>query len=222
MQSTDLPQRLPSDLGRVFPSGVQIGQTPYGFGVFAAAFIPKGTPIARVSGKIVHDADYSSDYCISAGEDKVLEPAPPFCYLNHCCDPNCQLMQYVRSEEAEDEELEEGELTSGEMDLPDDDTECEDDDAIYSEDDSYEPDALASDTVANATGSYSDDDDPEFDDDHDAEIWVESLKDIMVGDELVIDYAWTADRAMKCLCGSANCRGWIVDPAELHLLTNNE
>ena len=86
--------RMQSDFGKVFPSGVRIDKTAYGFGVFAFAFIPQGTSIARVSGDIIHDPLYSSDYCIDAGDGKVLEPAPPFCYLNHSCEPNCELMVY--------------------------------------------------------------------------------------------------------------------------------
>ena len=53
-----------------------------------------------------------------------------------------------------------------------------------------------------------------FEDDADAEIWVEAVRDILPNEELTIDYAWPADRAVKCLCGTSKCRGWIVDPTE--------
>ena len=95
--------RKQSDLGKVFPSGVRVDNTPYGYGVFAFAFIPQGTSIARVSGDIIHDPNYGSDYCIDAGDGKVLEPAPPFCYLNHSCEPNCELMVYEEKESKETE-----------------------------------------------------------------------------------------------------------------------
>ena len=94
---------MQSDLGKVFPSGVRVDRTSYGFGVFAFAFIPQGTSIAKVSGDIIHDPNYSSDYCIDAGDGKVLEPAPPFCYLNHSCEPNCELMVYDEGEPEESE-----------------------------------------------------------------------------------------------------------------------
>lgn len=213
---SSLGKRKKSDLGKVFPCGVRIGKTSYGFGVFAFAFIPKGTPIARVSGRIIQDADYSSDYCIDAGEDKVLEPDPPFCYLNHSCEPNCQLTHYVKEVDAEEsEELETGELTEEEMSF---DGEYEDDideDGIYGG--STEDDAIETDNLAE---EYDDAESAEqfFEDDADAEIWVETLEDIMLGEELTIDYAWPADRAAKCLCGKPQCRGWIVDPAERELL----
>jgi len=219
-------RRERSDLGKVFPSGVRIGKTSYGLGVFAFAFIPKGTPIARVSGRIIHDAHYSSDYCIDAGEDKVLEPGPPFCYLNHACEPNCQLMHYVK--EADDEEgLATGELTETDMDM-DIDSECEfeDDDAFYDgiagglEERTREEGTM----ITHAIEEEDTDDDESllegnrFENDADAEIWVEATCDIMPNEELTIDYAWAADRAARCLCGKPQCRGWIVDPAERHLL----
>ena len=196
-----------SDLGKVFTSGVRVNETPYGLGVFAFAFIPKGTPIARVAGHVIHDPNYGSDYCIDAGNGKVLEPAPPFCYLNHACEPNCQLMQYVREADAdEDEGLEIGELTEEEMDF-DGESDLADDDCFYGGVEGYEDNLV------------EEDDDSETEeqllkDDADAEIWVESVHDILPGEELTIDYSWPADRAIKCLCGKPKCRGWIVDPIE--------
>ena len=203
-----------SDLGKVFPSGVRVGKTSYGFGVFAFAFIPKGTPIARVPGRIIRDPDYSSDYCIDIG-DGVLEPGTPFCYLNHACEPNCQLMHYVKEADVdESEDLEVGELTEEEMTLED---ECEfvDDDCIYGGDVEGEKYRFDSNIVEEYD---SEADEQLFEDDADAEIWVETLRDIMPNEELTIDYAWPADRAAKCLCGQPRCRGWIVDAAERKLL----
>ena len=204
-------RRGKSDLDKVFPSGVQVGKTSYGLGVFAFAFIPKGTPIARVAGQVIHDPDYGSDYCIDAGEGKVLEPVPPFCYLNHACEPNCHLMQYVREEDAdESENLEIGELSEEEMDF---EGHCDltDDDGIYGGIEEETADSRRQTAAEEEDASESDD---LFDDDADAEIWVESVHDILPGEELTIDYAWPADRAVKCLCGKPRCRGWIVDPAE--------
>ncbi|GHT23380.1 hypothetical protein FACS189419_07240 [Planctomycetales bacterium] len=209
----DLRQRSPADLGRVFPSGVRVGKTSYGFGVFAFAFIPQSTPIARVSGHIICDPDYSSDYCIDAGSDKVLEPAPPFCYLNHSCEPNCQLMQYVRQEESEeDETLETGILSEDEMNL-------DNDSSFEAEDECYYGGAETEEYGENETEDSEEDEEQIFEDDSAAEIWIESISDILPGEELTIDYAWPADRAAKCLCGKPTCRGWIVTPDELELLS---
>lgn len=47
---------------------------------------------------------------------------------------------------------------------------------------------------------------------------VEALRDIQPGEQVTIDYGWTADAAIPCLCQSANCRGWVVAEEELHLV----
>ncbi len=44
------------------------------------------------------------------------------------------------------------------------------------------------------------------------------IRKIKAGDELTIDYAWPADLAIRCGCGSKKCRGYIVDKSELHLI----
>jgi hypothetical protein len=48
-----------------------------------------------------------------------------------------------------------------------------------------------------------------------AEIHVEALMDIPEGAELTIDYQWSADGAIECLCASEGCRGWVVAEEEL-------
>ena len=202
-----------SDLGKVFPSGIRIDRNAYGLGVFAFAFIPQGVPIARVSGQVIRDPDYGSDYCIDAGDGKVLEPSAPFCYLNHACEPNCQLTQYVKEEDAdESDDLETGELTEEEMDF-EGDCDLSDDDCIYGG--LEEDESIESCDVLEEEGAESDE---LLEDATEAEIWVEAIRDIMPNEELTIDYAWPADRAMRCLCGLPQCRGWIVDPAERKLL----
>jgi len=48
-----------------------------------------------------------------------------------------------------------------------------------------------------------------------SEVHVEAIADIPEGAELTIDYAWSAEGAIPCLCGSHGCRGWVVDQNEL-------
>ena len=48
-----------------------------------------------------------------------------------------------------------------------------------------------------------------------SEITIEALSDIPKGTELTIDYRWSAHGAIKCLCGSVGCRGWVVAAEEL-------
>ncbi|MDR0338507.1 MAG: hypothetical protein LBI18_15655 [Planctomycetaceae bacterium] len=244
-------QHNESDFGRVFTSGVRIGKVSYGLGVFAFAFIPEGTPLGRIQGTIIKDPDYGSDYCINAGEGKVLEPGPPFCYLNHSCEPNCQIMQYVRDiDEIETESLEIGSLSETDMDFEDNDFDEEPENQLPDGDECFYGDGGAAEIETNIEPDDTDGTDNffqndatqnnfaqnseqdtiqdttqevmQFEDDADAELWVEAIRDILPGEELTIDYAWPADRGAKCLCGSSRCRGWIVDPEELHLLQEKE
>lgn len=50
------------------------------------------------------------------------------------------------------------------------------------------------------------------------ELWLETLRAIAAGAQLTIDYGWPAWAATACQCGSAKCRGWIVDRAQRHLV----
>ena len=55
-----------------------------------------------------------------------------------------------------------------------------------------------------------------------AEVTVEALADIPKGTELTIDYQWSAYGAIKCLCGSEQCRGWVVALEELPKLLKSK
>lgn len=70
---------------------IRVGKVPYGRGVFAAKRIRKEAVIGGVTGRVIDDPDYTSDYCIDLGGSLSLEPGAPFRYLNHSCDPNCEL-----------------------------------------------------------------------------------------------------------------------------------
>jgi hypothetical protein len=215
-----------TDENRVFPMGVRVQQAKYGLGVFSFAFIPKNNAIGRVRGRIYLDPAYMSDYCIEAGDDMTLEPLAPFCYLNHSCEPNCILMQYVpedqcdgteavgaltnvEEEEADAEEMECYFGDGGAEELGDGLTESGCDDDVEETDEVADPD------VKLIEAAHSDEA-------HGIEIWVETLRDILPGEELTIDYSWPASRAMPCACGSTKCRGWIVDPEELDELVTSQ
>jgi hypothetical protein len=42
--------------------------------------------------------------------------------------------------------------------------------------------------------------------------WWVALRDIAPGEEITYDYAFVAEAAEPCACGTASCRGLIVDP----------
>jgi hypothetical protein len=47
---------------------------------------------------------------------------------------------------------------------------------------------------------------------------LKALSPIEPGEQLTIDYAWPPSCAIPCLCGSSNCRGWIVAEGEVDRL----
>jgi hypothetical protein len=50
-------------------------------------------------------------------------------------------------------------------------------------------------------------------------VWIETLRAIRAGEQVTIDYAWPADSAIRCLCGSKKCRGWVVAASHARKLT---
>jgi hypothetical protein len=68
---------------------VRVGPALAGRGVFAGQSFDAEAVVGRMRGRYVDDPEYGSDYCIGLGEGLSLEPAAPFRFLNHSCEPNC-------------------------------------------------------------------------------------------------------------------------------------
>jgi uncharacterized protein len=68
---------------------VRVARTKVGWGVFAERWFAASEIIGEIEGQIVDDLDYGSRYCMDLGDSRCLEPAPPFRFMNHCCEPNC-------------------------------------------------------------------------------------------------------------------------------------
>ena len=134
-------------------SSVRIDDTSVGKGVFAERCYPIHSVVGDITGELITDRPTGSSYSIEIDENNQLEPYPPFRFLNHSCDPNCEIDWY--------------------------------DEAVFCE----KP-----------------------------VMFVIALRDIQSGEELTIDYHWSADCAIPCQCGSENCRGWIVCVEELDRL----
>ena len=76
----------------------QVSRSRIGRGVFSSRFYVGGDLIGEILGTVIDDVDYSSRYCYSMGDDRSLEPDPPFKFLNHSCRPNSDFKSYdVRS-----------------------------------------------------------------------------------------------------------------------------
>lgn len=69
---------------------VQIQHTPVGKGIFAGRPFPETAIIGEITGQIIDDPNYGSDYSFDIGDGFQLEPESPFCFVNHSCEPNCE------------------------------------------------------------------------------------------------------------------------------------
>lgn len=69
---------------------VRVARTPLGKGVFAGRTYRSGDIIGEIEGEIIDDIEYGSDYCMNLGDTRRLEPAAPFRFVNHSCEPNCR------------------------------------------------------------------------------------------------------------------------------------
>ena len=80
---------------------VRVGEVPFGLGVFAKRWFEPREVIGRIAGAVSDDPAYGSDYCMNLGEGMTLEPVAPFRFLNHSCQPNCDLVFVIRRDESQ-------------------------------------------------------------------------------------------------------------------------
>ena len=72
---------------------VMVKETPdKGLGVFSKSLVKTGRAIGRVHGEIM-PSNHRSHYCVGFG-DQALEPFPPYRFLNHSCEPNCEFIEW--------------------------------------------------------------------------------------------------------------------------------
>ena len=135
---------------------VQVKQTMIGQGVFAHRLFKTDSVIGEIKGHIM-DADFESHYCIDLDGKAGMEPVAPFRFLNHSCEPNCEIVLWKRRKD-------------GGKTVP--------------------------------------------------RVWLIAIRKIRTGEELTIDYGWPKEVAVPCLCGSKQCRGWVVDPEDVPALQN--
>lgn len=87
-----MEHRPPKLSRRVKYDRVRIGETPCGKGVFAAVPFRANRPVGRIHGEI-KPPGYRSDYCMGF-RDGGIEPDHPYRFVNHSCDPNCELIEW--------------------------------------------------------------------------------------------------------------------------------
>ncbi|RLS35965.1 MAG: SET domain-containing protein [Planctomycetota bacterium] len=135
---------------------LETSPTHVGLGVFARRRLKSGMVIGEIHGEVCDEHPEDPHYCMELPTGRVLEPSAPLRFLNHSCDPNCELFYWCEEDETPQEDR----------------------------------------------------------------LWLQTIRAIEPGEELLIDYCWPADAAIPCQCGAEGCRKWIVDPDELHLITN--
>ena len=85
---------------------VRVGQTHVGRGVFAARRLRAGLVIAEIKGEVLDEHPADPSYCMELPGGKLLEPAAPLRFVNHSCDPNCELFYWVDEDQrSEDDRL---------------------------------------------------------------------------------------------------------------------
>lgn len=139
---------------------VRVRRMALGRGVYAVRRLRRNQTIGEITGRIVEDPHYGSEYCIELGPHRNMEPKAPFRYLNHSCEPNCEVFSW-KPRRGEDP-------------------------------------------------SVSD------------RLWLQALRTIEPGEELTIDYGWSADAAIRCQCQATGCRGWVVAREELPSLLRKQ
>lgn len=69
---------------------VEVRDTHIGQGLFAVRPYPAQAVIGEIRGELIQSKTYGSNYAFEFDDDVMLEPAEPFRYVNHSCDPNCE------------------------------------------------------------------------------------------------------------------------------------
>ena len=77
---------------------VRIAETSTGLGVFAVRPYPATSVIGQITGAIYKNVQFATDYTFDLDDGLQLEPAEPFCYVNHSCDANCEFDWFDENE----------------------------------------------------------------------------------------------------------------------------
>lgn len=83
---------------------LRVGPTHVGQGVFAARRLRAGIVIGEIKGEVLDEHPEDPSYCMELPSGKVLEPAAPLRFVNHSCDPNCELFYWFDEDEGPQED----------------------------------------------------------------------------------------------------------------------
>ena len=80
---------------------IRIEDTPIGKGVFAERQLGEDVVLGEIFGEILDEHPEDSSYCMELESGRLLEPEPPLRFVNHSCEPNCELFYWVDEESDE-------------------------------------------------------------------------------------------------------------------------
>jgi uncharacterized protein len=83
---------------------LRVAPTHVGQGVFAARRLRAGIVIGEIKGEVLDEHPADPSYCMELPSGKLLEPAAPLRFVNHSCDPNCELFYWFDEDEGPQED----------------------------------------------------------------------------------------------------------------------
>ena len=86
-----------SELDRLMRK-IRIEETALGKGVFARRKLGADVVVGEILGEVLDEHPEDSSYCMELQSGRLLEPGPPLRFLNHSCEPNCELFYWVDEE----------------------------------------------------------------------------------------------------------------------------
>lgn len=72
------------------PDFVRVQETHIGKAVFSTHGYPATAVIGEITGTLSDDFSTNDEYTFDFDDELHLEPNPPFRFLNHSCNPNCE------------------------------------------------------------------------------------------------------------------------------------
>lgn len=72
------------------PDYVRVQETHIGKAVYSVRGYPANAVIGEIIGQLSDDRSVSDEYTFDFDDELQLDPDPPFRFLNHSCNPNCE------------------------------------------------------------------------------------------------------------------------------------
>jgi hypothetical protein len=83
-------------------ANVHVAECDMGKGVFAGQVFLADSIIGEITGDVIDDPMYGSNYAIDLENGHTLEPSAPFRFVNHSCEPNSEFTFFTVDVEESD------------------------------------------------------------------------------------------------------------------------